>query len=158
MKELPEGIFNKKSTGCGASSLALEDKNPTILVSPIKELIDNKVAQYPNERCKYKLLAVYAGVTDSEISDYLDTEPVPKILVTYDSFKRLSLFVNPSDYRIVVDEYQELLKAYSFRDKAIDSLFKALKEFNYVTYLSATPIAPEYTPVELEMLPYTEIV
>lgn len=157
IKELPKGIFNKKSTGCGATTLALEDQNPTILVSPLRELIDNKVAQCPNKRCEYTLLPVYSGVSDNTIEEYIKSTPIPKILVTYDSFKRLTRFVDPNKYKVIVDEYQELLKAYSFRDKAVNSLLKELKQYDYVTYLSATPIAPEYTPAELDHLPYTEV-
>jgi hypothetical protein len=79
-------------------------------------------------------------------------------MVTYDSFRRVAKFINPSEYRVVVDEYQELLSDYGFRNKAVDSLLFELKQFNYITYLSATPINPEFTPDELNDLPCNEIV
>lgn len=157
IKELPKGILNKKSTGCGATTLAIEDNNPTILVSPLRELIDNKCAQYPNDRCSYTLQPVYSGISDDTIKEYLSKTETPKILVTYDSFKRLKELINASDYRVIVDEYQELLKAYGFRSNAVNSLLEEIRNYQYVTYLSATPIAPEFTPIELNNQPYTEI-
>jgi hypothetical protein len=157
MSELPAGILNKKSCGCGATSVALEDKHPTILAVPLKKLITNKVAQYPNERSSSVVLGVDGETTNDEILKYLATTSIPKIMVTYDSVPRLLNFLDSTAYRVVVDEYQELLKAYGYRDKAIINLLKAVRKHPYVTFLSATPIKPEYTPTELRNLPYTEI-
>ncbi len=49
---LPVGILNKKKTGCGATSVALENNENTIVCCPTVQLIKNKVSQYPNKRCK----------------------------------------------------------------------------------------------------------
>lgn len=44
--KLPNGILNKELTGCGGTTLALEDENKTIICSPRRKLIENKAAQY----------------------------------------------------------------------------------------------------------------
>ncbi|MFK2178770.1 DEAD/DEAH box helicase family protein [Bacteroides fragilis] len=150
--ELPKGIVNKGITGCGATTLAIEDAHKTIICSPRINLITNKNGQHK------KTLAVYGDVKNAEIESYLRNSPKPKILVTYDSMPRLEkLIKNKSDWRIVVDEYQYLLIDSGFKSETEMALLDILKSFPYVTYLSATPIADKYM---LEMdcfrdLPYT---
>jgi hypothetical protein len=161
--ELPQGIINKKKCGCGLTSLAIEDKYPTVIVVPTVEIIKNKEAQYPNERYNHRLLGVYKGV-DADLVEYyledLDPSVPPKILVTYDSFWKVAQVIarNESQYRIVVDEFSELLDAYDYRDKAIDSLLSRLESFSYVSYISATPMDRKYYPTQLQGIQKTEIV
>ena len=150
--ELPKGIVNKGITGCGATTLAIEDAHKTIICSPRINLITNKSQQYK------ETLAVYGDVRNAEIESYLRNNPKPKILATYDSMPRLEkLIKNKSDWMIVVDEYQYLLIDSGFKSETEMALLDILKSFPYVTYLSATPIADKYM---LEMdcfrdLPYT---
>ncbi|MEI6429079.1 MAG: hypothetical protein WCO45_11940 [Pseudanabaena sp. ELA607] len=163
MNELPQGIINKKNCGCGLTSLAIEDKYPTVIVVPTVEIIKNKEAQYPNDRCNHFLLGVYKGV-DSDLVEYylkdLNPSLPPKILVTYDSFGKVAQVIarNESKYRIVVDEFSELLDAYGYRDKAINSLLGRLESFSYVSYISATPMDRKYYPPQLQGIQETEIV
>lgn len=150
--ELPKGIFNKGVTGCGATTVALEDEHKTIICCPRINLILNKCMQNDD------VLGVYGDVGNIEIVDYLRKTERPKIMVTYDSFPRLAGIIgDKKDWRVVVDEYQYLLIDSGFRsDKSIE-LLKTLKEFDYVTYLSATPIADKYMKAlkEFEGVPYT---
>lgn len=112
MNTLPNGILNKKETGCGATTVVLENSENVIVACPNRQLIINKVAQYPNERCPYRLLAVKQGVTVDDIETYIKEcnkrQPV-KIMVTYDSFPKVNTIMKQyfSDYKVVVDEYQE---------------------------------------------------
>lgn len=90
-------------------------------------------------------MAVYGDVGNVEISDYLENVETPKIMVTYDSFPRLTNIIkDKKEWRVVVDEYQYLLIDSGFRSEKTIDLLDALKEFGYVTYLSATPIADRY--------------
>ncbi|MCM1138210.1 MAG: hypothetical protein NC453_06515 [Muribaculum sp.] len=150
--ELPKGIMNKGVTGCGATSVAIRDEHKTIICSPRINLILNKVAQNKD------VLGVYGDVREPEIRAYLETVELPKLMVTYDSFPRLAKMIeDKTDWRVVVDEYQYLLIDSGFRsDKAID-LLNAIKEFDYVTYLSATPIADKYIQQmkQFKDVPYT---
>lgn len=152
--ELPEGILNKGVTGCGATSVAIKDEHKTIICSPRINLIKNKVGQHEG------LLGVFGDVKNDEIMAYLEKSDKPKIMVTYDSMPRLAkLIADKSDWRVVVDEYQFLLIDSGFRsDKAI-ALLDVVNEFDYVTYLSATPIADKYIQgmEQFKDVPYTEL-
>lgn len=153
--ELPKGILNKGVTGCGATSVAIQDEHKTIICSPRINLIKNKVGQHEG------LLGVFGDVKNDEIMAYLETTETPKIMVTYDSMPRLAkLITDKSDWRVVVDEYQYLLIDSGFRsDKAI-AFLNAVSEFDYVTYLSATPIADKYIQKmeQFNDVPYTELI
>ena len=153
--ELPKGILNKGVTGCGATSVAIQDEHKTTICSPRINLIKNKVGQHEG------LLGVYGDVKNDEIMAYLEKAETPKIMVTYDSMPRLAkLITDKSDWRVVVDEYQYLLIDSGFRsDKAI-ALLDIVNEFDYVTYLSATPIADKYIQQmeQFKDVPYTELI
>lgn len=156
--ELPKGILNKGVTGCGATSVAIQDEHKTIICSPRINLIKNKVGQHEG------LLGVFGDVKNNEIIAYLEKAEMPKmpkIMVTYDSMPRLAKLIDDkSDWRVVVDEYQYLLIDSGFRsDKAI-ALLDAVNEFDYVTYLSATPIADKYIQrmEQFKDVPYTELI
>jgi len=164
MNTLPTGILNKKKTGCGATSVALENEENTIVCCPTIQLIKSKTSQYPNSRCRFELFGIYENVSADEINDYITNctsnhQPV-KIMVTYNSFDKVKYAIsnNITRYKIIVDEYQELLDAYIYRDKAILNLLQELKSLSNVTYLSATPIPYNFRPEELQNLNEYEIV
>ena len=156
--EIPNGIVNKAATGVGMSSIALEDNHPTIIAVPTIEVIRNKTAQYPNYRRSESVFGYYAGIKEKNLIEYIKSTTVPKILVTYDSFYKVAKLVDKTQYRVVVDEFSDLLDAYSYRDKAIEHLLVAVQEFNYVSYISATPLKEEYYPEALKGLNEYEIV
>lgn len=58
LSEIPNGYINKTVCGCGLTTVALENKFNTIIVVPTIYLTNNKVEQYPNERCAYNILGV----------------------------------------------------------------------------------------------------
>lgn len=136
---LPNGILNKELTGCGGTTLALEDENKTVICSPRRKLIENKAAQYPNS------LLVIEGVSEKQIADYIQAVPVPKILTTYDSFRKVKRAVgNFEGWKVVVDEFQALLNDSAFKADTEKVFMKELQSCPYVTYLSATPILDKY--------------
>lgn len=150
--ELPKGILNKGVTACGATTLAIEDEQKTIICCPRINLVKNKCQQHKN------VLAVYGEVANATIEDYLRSNDNQKIMVTYDSFGRLSKLIGDKfDWRVVVDEYQSLLIDSSFKSETEIKLLDELKIFPYVTYLSATPIGDRYMREikELKDIPYT---
>lgn len=137
--DLPRGIVNKGITGCGATTLAIEDAHKTIICIPRINLIKNKSQQHK------ETLAVYGDIRNAEIENYLRHTARPKILVTYDAMPRLSRLIDDkSDWRVVVDEYQFLLIDSGFKSETEIALLNTLKDFPYTTYLSATPIADKY--------------
>lgn len=152
--ELPNGILNKIIPNCGGTTLALEDSHKTIICSPRIELLKNKHAQYPNT------LLVIGGVSINEIEQYLSSHSLPKILITYDSIRKLLEVISDIDqWRIVVDEFQCILSDSAFKSEIELNLMQTLSQFPYVTYLSATPIIDKYLEQipEFCKIPYYEI-
>lgn len=131
--------MNKELTGCGATTIALTDSYPSIICSPRNELIKNKAAQFPDS------FLVTAGVYPEDIKKYLGRVAIPKILVSYDSFyKVLDAILDKQGWRIVVDEFHYILSDASFKSEVSLRLLNDVKQFPYVTYLSATPILNEF--------------
>ena len=136
---LPNGILNKELTGCGGTTLALEDENKTVICSPRIRLLENKAEQYPNS------LLVVQGVTEEQIKQYINTVAVPKILTTYDSFRKIIKVVGDfSNWKIVVDEFQCLLSDSAFKADTELKFLNLLQNCPYVTYMSATPILDKF--------------
>ena len=162
MDSLPIGILNKKETGCGATTLVLENQENVIIACPTRQLIHNKVFQYPNTRCSYRIFPVLKGVFQNHVEEYIDEcssrQPI-KIMVTYDSFPKVYEVIKKKGIqcKVIIDEYQELLDAYIYRRDAIYNLLNELKNLDNVTYLSATPISCQWRPKELENLREYEI-
>lgn len=137
--ELPNGILNKGLTGCGGTTLALIDSNPTIICSPRTGLLINKNEQHTDT------LLVRGGVYKDDIENYLKTAKTPKILTTYDSlYKVIDCIEDFEGWRVVVDEFQCILQDASFKSEVELKMISNLKKLPYVTYLSATPILDEF--------------
>lgn len=131
--------MNKGIPNCGATTLALTDKHKSIVCSPRNNLLVNKHEQYKNT------LLVIGGCRESEIKEYIRREKTPKILVTYDSLPKVAdCIADKSDWRVVADEFQYLLSDSGFKSEVEHRFMVCLKQFGYVTYLSATPILDKY--------------
>ena len=65
--------------------------------------------------------------------------------MSYDSFpKVVRVIKEKSEWRVVVDEFQYMLSDSSMKSEVEIKLLEALKDFPYVTYMSATPIIGKY--------------
>jgi len=162
MQELPKGIFNKKVTNTGATTLVLENKQNVILVSPTNNLIYNKLRQYPNERCNYELFPVNAGVTTEDIRAYIKkckgVQPV-KLISTPDSLYKITEIENIYDsFHLVIDEFHQLLNMIYNRERAALYVLTEYERFNKYTFLSATPIHEDFLPFPLNELNYTDLI
>lgn len=167
MEEFPANcIFNKVKTGCGATTIALTNSENYIIAVPTTELIENKC--YPTKDADgnvkfwkkherkaglspvvYNLFGLYGNFTlelKKQLKDYLSSVGVKKIICTYDKIDKLMEFINPVDFKLMVDEYHNFLKQYSFRDKAINGVLAHFKEFKSYCFLSATPIPKALKP------------
>lgn len=137
--EMPNGILDKMIPNCGGTTLALEDDKKTIICSPRIRLIENKGEQYPES------LIVKGGIKKNQIKKYIESVETPKILTTFDSFCKISeVITDKENYHIVVDEFQQILLDANFKSEAINKFLNEVKEFEYVTYMSATPISEDY--------------
>ena len=152
--ELPNGILNKGIPNCGATTLALEDRHKTIICSPRNNLLINKHEQYPDT------LLVIDRFREDAIREYIATTDCPKILVSYDSLPKVKKCIaEPSEWRVVADEFQYLLSDGTFKSEVEMRLLAQLQSFDYVTYLSATPIIDTYLEQidEFKDIPYYEM-
>ena len=155
---LPHGILNKKSTDVGGTFATLKCKSNYIIVCPFIDLVDS-IADDKN--APYKVFKIYSGIKESDFIDYINSNSIYKIAVTYDSFPKLIKWLdklNLTDtFKVLVDEYHLLLEDLGFRETAIIGLINQLKRFKHYTFLSATPIEETFLPDILNELPYTEI-
>lgn len=165
MTELPTNcLFDKGKTGCGGTTIAIENEKDTILVMPYVNLIKNKMAQYPKEDCPNDILGVYTGITAEEIINYVDSRPIRKIAVTYDSLLRLINTLEEvgidvyNEFYLLVDEYHILFNSYCFRNTAIKKVLKHSRLFKEVTFMTATPIEEEFQLKSLKDLPIVEYI
>lgn len=164
MTELPVNcLFDKGRTGCGGTTIAIENDKNTIITMPYVNLIKNKECQYPNDKCDKKLFGIYEGVTNKEIIDYVNSHEIKKIAVTYDSLERLiTLLIEEeidvyNEFYLLVDEYHVLFNSYCFRNEAIKKVLEYSQKFAEVTFMTATPIEEEFQLKELKDLPIVEV-
>ena len=153
-------LINKKLTGCGMSSYFLNKdifKEPVILISPRKFMIQSKVKdkQFPyliefrpefyEKASVEKLKSRLKDLIFMKINCLNET---PKIITTYDSFKYVRETVEEmgllDDFRIVVDEQQNIIKDSAFKGNTIRTLLNELNGLNRVIYISATPTPKKF--------------
>ena len=165
LEDLPQNcIFNKVVTGCGGTTIALKNKKDYVIAVPTVELIVNKikrdssgvgVTKFPDGTSVevFGLFGCFDYQTKKEFKDYISTHKNRKIICTYDKVPYLAQYIETNQYQLLVDEYHTLLKAYSYRDKAINGIFDCYKSYKSVCFMSATPINPDFKPSALEALP-----
>lgn len=154
-------ILNKQLTGCGATEKFIRDEAPVIIAMPRKHLLYNKLSQHLNDNVfLYRFLdkkQYFSDKTPSEeqlkefdrlLVDYLQSGG-KKILTTYDSLPKIitsiyALGRNLNDFKVVVDEMQQILGDAPIKANIEHQFYMALKKFKTVIYLSATPFLNEY--------------
>ena len=157
-------IFNKSITGCGGTTIALFNDEPYIVAVPTTELIINKTGLSEagaatitspdgKEQTVFGLFGIFSYPVKKQLKEYLSGSGVKKILCTYDKVAKLSEYLEPSDYRLLVDEYHILLKAYSYRKTAINGVLDSFRDYKSYCFMSATPITPEFKPAILDGVP-----
>ena len=162
MEDLPHNcIFNKVITGCGGTTVALSNNECYIIAVPTQELIKNKIKrddagvgtytlQNGETREIFGLFGYSSYMMKKDLMDYIESHEIKKIMCTYDKMEMLLRFIDPKDYRLLVDEYHTLLKAYSFREKAINRVFSTYRMYKSFCFMSATPIMPDFKPSLLD--------
>ena len=162
MEDLPHNcIFNKVITGCGGTTVALSNNECYIIAVPTQELIKNKIKrdeagvgtytlQNGETREIFGLFGYSSYMMKKDLRDYIESHEIKKIMCTYDKMEMLLHFIDPKDYRLLVDEYHTLLKAYSFREKAINRVFSTYRMYKSFCFMSATPIMPDFKPSILD--------
>lgn len=150
-------IFNKKITGCGGTTIALFNNENYIIAVPTKELIINKtnssepglstIKNYDGTKMEViGLFGTFNYGLKKLVKEYDKKDCSKKIICTYDKISAVSKLIDPSNYRLLVDEYQVLLKAYTYRDKAINGVIDNFKSYKSYCFMSATPITADFKP------------
>lgn len=162
MEDLPQNcIFNKVVTGCGGTTVALFNKHNQIIAVPTTELITNKTGlteagvaniTSPDGIKTQSVFGLFDKfkLAQKALKEYVASPGTKKILCTYDKVVQLVRFIEPQHYQILIDEYHQLLKAYSYRSKAVKGVLENFRKFKSFCFLSATPISPDFTPSVLD--------
>ena len=162
LQDLPYNcIFNKVITGCGGTTIVLFNNENYVIAVPTTELITNKtglieagsttiISPIGKEQKVFGLFGIFTYNAKKALKEYLKQDGVKKVICTYDKLPKLIEYLNPSDYRLLVDEYHILLKAYSYRYEAIDGVLNSFNSYKSYCFMSATPIDTEFKPKALE--------
>lgn len=162
MEDLPHDcIFNKVVTGCGGTTVALQNDEDYIIAVPTTELIINKIGRsdagigmvkFHDDTSKqvFGLHGRYNIAIEKNLLEYVANSDTKKIICTYDKLPKLCELINPKRFRLLVDEYHRLLKDYSYRERAIDGVLDNFRRFKSFCFMSATPIQPLFKPSCLE--------
>ena len=168
MNDLPHDcIFNKVVTGCGGTTITLQNGEDYIIAVPTTELIINKIGkqdagvgtvkfQDGTSRQVFGLHGRYNIGIERDLMEYVANSDTKKIICTYDKLPKLCELVNPKRFRLLVDEYHRLLKDYSYRERAIDGVLDNFRRFKSFCFMSATPIQPIFKPSCLADVEYVE--
>ena len=155
LNDLPHNcIFNKVVTGCGGTTVVLQNAEDYVIAVPTTELIINKTnvtqtglsKELYNGIRPFGLFGRFDTEAERQLKRYLSASGTKKIICTYDKIPRLLDYIDPQHYGLLIDEYQCLLKAYSYRQKAIDGVLDNFRAFKSFCFMSATPILPSFKP------------
>jgi len=170
LSDLPYNcIFNKFVTGCGGTTLVLFNDENYVIAVPTTELIVNKtglneagistITNYDNKKQTiFGLFGAFNYQVKKDLKQYLATSGTKKIMCTYDKVTKLNEYLKSADYRLLVDEYHILLKAYSYRKNAIDGVLDDFRKYKSFCFMSATPIQADFKPNCLEDVEEVEAV
>ena len=164
-------IVDKVITGCGATTEALVDNVPTILASPRSALLGckeesdqfkGKVYLFRNEEDTYNGTKPIDLI--NRMKEYVRSTPVPKILVTYDSFPKVAYGLREMnafhDFRIIVDEAQALFGDAAFKPNVEIQFLEEVSKSNRAIFISATPYIEDLLDIStyFQNLPYYQLV
>lgn len=154
-------ILAKEICGCGATEAFIRSNEPVIIAMPRKHLLYNKYSQHIGENVfLYRFInqkQYFSDKTptkaeleryDALFIDYIRSGGI-KILATYDSLDKLTRLmqqegVELNRFKVVVDEFQQIIGDAPFKAAIEHQFYYALKKFESVVYLSATPFLQSY--------------
>lgn len=154
-------ILAKEICGCGATEAFIRSNEPVIIAMPRKHLLYNKYSQHIGENVfLYRFInqkQYFSDKTptkaeleqyDALLIDYIRSGGI-KILATYDSLDKLTRLMQQEGvefnrFKVVVDEFQQIIGDAPFKAAIEHQFYYALKKFESVVYLSATPFLQSY--------------
>lgn len=158
---LPHGIVNKTKTDVGGTFVASTCDSNYIIVCPFVDLVKSIGADKNVKNMGIEVFECYGGIKQAQFYSYMkrNADKFKKIAVTFDSLPKLLGWMNNEveDWKLLIDEYHIILESTDFRTDAINGLMNVVKQFNHYTFLSATPIEPEYEIDFFKNLPHYKV-
>lgn len=124
-------LFDKVTTGCGATYTALHSPYPTIIAVPTKALVKDKVTQE-----KYKHLNILGVSSDYPLKSI--PKGCTKIICTYQSLPLVASKITISNWDLVIDEMHLLTRMLGFSRQPLNWLLDNFKNFKSYCFMSAT--------------------
>ena len=157
INDLPDNVLlNKVLTGCGGTTIALENNVPYVICVPFKALIINKMKWAAENNVNVcAVMGGNEGSTDKEIEEFTGI----KYMVTYDSLGRMKNILGDkiSEYKILIDESHKLIDSACFRGNAIRMVLDNYKNYKSHVFMTATPVKDEHQFPELKDIQKCEI-
>jgi hypothetical protein len=157
MNDLPENVMlNKVTTGCGMTSVVLENSTKYVLAVPFTALIKNK-----QKWCAEKGIDVcsvfYRGDNEEDIKAYKGN----KIITTYDSLGKVTKALEDrgdlKDWKLCVDEAHKLVDSAAFRTNAVKNVLDNYYKYKSYVFGTATPVQDKYQLPALKHIPKIKI-
>lgn len=153
MTDLPDNcVFDKVLTGCGMTSIVLKNEHPYVIAMPYVNLISNK-----SHWCSANKINHFAIYKDGDKLEALSKFKGNKILCTYDQLPAVTAAIDPSKWKLVVDEAHLLLTSASYRLEAVVGVLDSFKQYKSYCFGSATHHRDEYQLEELKALDYVKV-
>jgi len=163
MSDLPEDTYLCKGiTGCGATSLALTNNIPYVVIVPYISAIDNKTGQEENSHVK----GVKGGVTVEDIISHITLMQSKgerlKLMTTYDSFfkcydaiKQLGML---QDFKLCIDEAHVLVSLAKIKGACFNFLYKHFRLFKSYVFITATPNDKSLLPSAIQDVNFVRVI
>ena len=166
--DLPDNChFNKVLTGCGGTTVALQNQVKYVITMPFKGLGENK-QKWANEN-KANICVIDGDSLDNEgekgkearikkVKDYIKAGG-KKVVVTYDSLPDVVMAIGEdiNNWKLLVDESHMLLEAGSYRYSPINGILSNMKSFKSFCLMTATPVRDDYQLDALKEIPKVRI-
>lgn len=145
--DLPNNVYmDKTNTGCGATTLAIENSQPYVILAPSVALVMNKAGQHSH------VFPFHGSVSIGDLLLYIH-QGGRKILATYDAMPRvmdaLQSFKHV-DWKLMIDEAHQLLNLAELKPSVLEYILDNYHHFNKWVFTTATPTKEEHLPDQLE--------
>lgn len=163
MSDLPDNVYLCKGiTGCGATSLALTNDVPYVVIVPYISAIENKTEQAENSHVK----GVKAGVTVKDIIDHIsdmkDKGERLKLITTYDSFYKCYEAINTlgmlQGFKLCIDEAHVLVSLAKIKGACFNFLYRHFRLFKSYVFITATPNDKSLLPKAIQDVEFIRVV
>ena len=106
----------------------------------------------------YKNIYGVGKITNEDFFEMLhNSVGAKKIMVTYDSVKRLCSLINPKDYKILIDEAHQLVNIGLYRKGAVHKVLSCFRDFKEFVFITATATSFKFFPAELRDIEFIDI-